>query len=148
VDSKPYVDSRPYGGLTPDAVLDALESIGLRGDGRMLGLNSYENRVYQISLEDDSHVVAKFYRPARWTDAQISKSMPSGWNWRDAKSRWSHRVLAGKPLHVQHLSLRVYGRRGGRPPELEDEKVLRNGSAAPRPHHARRCRGALRERPG
>jgi Ser/Thr protein kinase RdoA (MazF antagonist) len=63
----------PYAGLTPDVVLDALESVGLRGDGRMIALNSYENRVYQIYLEDTplGSVVAKFYRPARWTDAQI-----------------------------------------------------------------------------
>ena len=62
---------KPYEGLTPDTVLDALDSVGLRGDGRLLALNSYENRVYQVSLEDDTYVVAKFYRPARWTDAQI-----------------------------------------------------------------------------
>src|SRR5450432_1444369 len=72
----------PYAGLTPDCVLDALDSIGLRGDGRLLGLNSYENRVYQLWLEDEPGltlgpglappvVVAKFYRPGRWSDAQI-----------------------------------------------------------------------------
>ena len=71
----------PYSGLTPDVVLDALQSAGLRGDGRLFALNSYENRVYQVWLEDaasiesgappNASVVAKFYRPARWTDAQI-----------------------------------------------------------------------------
>jgi Ser/Thr protein kinase RdoA (MazF antagonist) len=61
----------PYAGLTPEVVLDALESIGLRGDGRLLALNSYENRVYRVSLEDGSHCVAKFYRPGRWSDPQI-----------------------------------------------------------------------------
>src|SRR6185369_5493086 len=64
-------ETRPYDGLTPDAVLDALEGIGLRGDGRLLALHSYENRVYQVSLEDSTYVVAKFYRPSRWSDAQI-----------------------------------------------------------------------------
>ena len=63
--------SKPYEELTPDAVLDALESLGLRGDGRLLTLSSYENRVDQVSLEDDSHVVAKFYRRNRWSDAQL-----------------------------------------------------------------------------
>ena len=63
--------TRPYDGLTPDTVLDALEAVGFRGDGRLLALNSYENRVYQVSLEDASYVVAKFYRPQRWSDAQI-----------------------------------------------------------------------------
>ena len=57
--------------LTPDTVLDALESVGLRGDGRLTALSSYENRVYQAVLEDGSQVVAKFYRPQRWSDAQI-----------------------------------------------------------------------------
>src|SRR3990172_10621692 len=71
----------PYSGLTPDLVLDALENAGFRGDGRLLALNSYENRVYQVWLEQgaanasapsaNASVVAKFYRPARWTDAQI-----------------------------------------------------------------------------
>src|SRR5690349_24392416 len=63
--------STPYAGLTPDRVLDALDAVGLRGDGRLLQLNSYENRVFQVFLEDGRVVVAKFYRPGRWTDAQI-----------------------------------------------------------------------------
>lgn len=61
----------PYAGLTPAVVLDALDSVGLRGDGRLLQLNSYENRVFQVFLEDGDVVVAKFYRPGRWSDAQI-----------------------------------------------------------------------------
>ncbi len=61
----------PFAGLTPELVLDALDSVGLRGDGRMLQLNSYENRVFQVFLEDGQVVVAKFYRPGRWSDAQI-----------------------------------------------------------------------------
>jgi len=61
----------PYAELTPGAVLDALDGVGLRGDGRLIQLNSYENRVFQAFLEDGRVVVAKFYRPARWSDAQI-----------------------------------------------------------------------------
>jgi len=61
----------PYAGLTPNLVLDALDSVGLRGDGRLLQLNSYENRVFQVFLEDGGVVVAKFYRPGRWSDEQI-----------------------------------------------------------------------------
>jgi len=57
--------------LTPDVVLDALEGVGLRGDGRLTALSSYENRVYQVQLEDGTSVVAKFYRPERWSEAQI-----------------------------------------------------------------------------
>ncbi len=60
-----------YSALTPDHVLDALAAVGLRPDGRLLQLNSFENRVYQAYLEDGRAVVAKFYRPGRWSDAQI-----------------------------------------------------------------------------
>ena len=60
-----------YARLDPDSVLDALEAAGLRGDGRLLQLNSYENRVFLVYLEDGDAGVAKFYRPARWSDAQI-----------------------------------------------------------------------------
>ena len=60
-----------YSNLDPQQVLDALDAVGLRGDGRVLQLNSYENRVFQVFLEDGSAVVAKFYRPGRWRDEQI-----------------------------------------------------------------------------
>src|SRR5881409_1827381 len=70
-DPPPSSQDTPYTGLHPDVVLDALDSVGLRGDGRMLQLNSYENRVFQVFLEDGRAVVAKFYRPGRWSDAQI-----------------------------------------------------------------------------
>ena len=60
-----------YRNLGPQQVLDALDAVGLRGDGRILQLNSYENRVFQVFLEDGAVVVAKFYRPGRWSDAQI-----------------------------------------------------------------------------
>ena len=75
----------PYTSLTPDFVLDALAETGLMGDGRLTALSSYENRVYQIHLEAErtptqtdgtpvpDSVVAKFYRPGRWTDAQIQE---------------------------------------------------------------------------
>ncbi|MGA7594264.1 MAG: serine/threonine protein kinase [Gallionella sp.] len=65
------MQTQPFSELTPDIVLDALDSIGFNGDGRLLGLNSYENRVYQAGTEAGPPLVAKFYRPARWTDAEI-----------------------------------------------------------------------------
>lgn len=65
------IPSNGYADLTPTQVLDALEQVGMHGDGRILQLNSYENRVFQVFLEDGSAVVTKFYRPARWSDAQI-----------------------------------------------------------------------------
>src|SRR5882672_1953977 len=64
-------NERPFAALSPDLVLDALDAVGLRGDGRLIQLNSYENRVFQVFLEDGRVVVTKFYRPQRWSDAQI-----------------------------------------------------------------------------
>ena len=60
---------RPFEALSPDAVLDAAESLGIECDGRQFALNSYENRVYQVGIEDAAPLVAKFYRPGRWSDA-------------------------------------------------------------------------------
>jgi Ser/Thr protein kinase RdoA (MazF antagonist) len=63
----------PFNGLTPDVVLDAALSVGLDADGRLFGLNSYENRVYQLGTIDGGALVLKFYRPERWNDAQIAE---------------------------------------------------------------------------
>ncbi|MBT8121002.1 MAG: hypothetical protein KJO10_00595, partial [Gammaproteobacteria bacterium] len=63
--------STDYAGLTPDVLLDAVESCGYLSDGRLLALNSYENRVYQVGIEDETPLVAKFYRPARWSNDAI-----------------------------------------------------------------------------
>ena len=126
----PGADPHPYSGLTPDVVLDALESAGLAGDGRLLALNSYENRVYQIGIEDaagpSSFVVAKFYRPARWTDAQILEEHAFV---RELAEREipvvAPLVLQGATLHeFGGFRFAVYPRRGGRTPELEDPKTL------------------------
>ncbi|MBE0613695.1 MAG: serine/threonine protein kinase [Burkholderiales bacterium] len=117
----------PYTGLTPDCVLDALDSVGLRGDGRMLGLNSYENRVYQIWREDEpAVVVAKFYRPERWSEAQIAEE--HGFVQELAERELP--VVAplapgGKTLHsFGGYRFAVYPKRGGRAPELEDRETL------------------------
>ena len=61
----------PYETLTPDCLLTAVENLGLPASGSLLALNSYENRVYQLGMDDAPPLVVKFYRPARWTDAQI-----------------------------------------------------------------------------
>ncbi len=61
----------PYVNLTPDLILDAVESVGFVCNGSLLALNSYENRVYQVGIEEGSPLIAKFYRPERWTDACI-----------------------------------------------------------------------------
>ena len=71
VDAHPEDERMPFAQLGPDAVLDAVESTGRLSDARMLALNSYENRVWQIGIEDDAPVIAKFYRPERWSDEAI-----------------------------------------------------------------------------
>jgi len=116
----------PYAGLTPDLILDALESAGWRGDGRLLALNSYENRVYQVWLEDGGAVVAKFYRPQRWSDAQILEEHAFTRELADSEVP----VVAplerdATTLHA-HAGFRfaVYPRRGGRAPELDDPATL------------------------
>jgi len=126
----------PYAHLTPQAVLDALDEVGLRGDGRLLQLNSYENRVFQVFLEDGPAVVAKFYRPGRWSDAQIAEEhrfaaelvaaevpvvaplpLPAG---PEAGATLGHALVDGQPFR-----LAVYPLRSGHGPELDDPATLR-----------------------
>ena len=112
--------------LTPDVVLDALDSVGLRGDGRLTALSSYENRVYQVQLEAGSAVVAKFYRPDRWSDAQIQEEHNF------AAELMAAEVPAVGPMNLEGATLHHFGgftfsvspRRGGRAPELDDGEVL------------------------
>jgi len=61
----------PYATLDPDRILDAIESVGFHCSGSLLGLNSYENRVYQVGIDDQDPIIAKFYRPNRWSDQAI-----------------------------------------------------------------------------
>ena len=113
--------SHPYARLTPDLVLDGVAAAGLRPDGRLLSLNSYENRVYQVWLEDDTVVVAKFYRPGRWSDAQIDEEHAF------ARELAEHEIPVVAPTHSLRFAdfrVAIYPRRGGRTPELGDEKTL------------------------
>ncbi len=125
----------PYDQLTPDVVLDALASVGLFGDGRLTALSSYENRVYQASLEDAApktglaagqSVVLKFYRPGRWSDAQIEEEHALAAELLAAEVPMvAALVLQGRTLHHHAgFSFSVSPRRGGRRPELEDLSVL------------------------
>ncbi|MDO5692590.1 MAG: serine/threonine protein kinase [Pseudomonadota bacterium] len=123
----------PFATLTPDFVLDALASVGLVGDGRLMALNSYENRVYLAHLEPgtplaDTHpaVVLKFYRPGRWRTEQIEE-----------EHAFAHELMAAEvpavgPLVIGGRTLHAHGgfafsaspRRGGRSPELGDNETL------------------------
>jgi Ser/Thr protein kinase RdoA (MazF antagonist) len=119
-------DATPYSGLSPDIVLNAVESIGFRADGRQFALNSYENRVYQVGIEDATPVVAKFYRPARWTDEQIGEEHAFAIELLEREIPVvAPLVIAGATLHrFEGFRFAVYPRRGGRAPELEDAKTL------------------------
>jgi Ser/Thr protein kinase RdoA (MazF antagonist) len=138
--------THPYAALGPDTVLDALASVNLFGDGRLLSLNSYENRVYLVYLEDGGSVVVKFYRPQRWTEQQILE-----------EHRFAAELLAqeipviapitlGNPgadvagagdlgagdqgpgastlAHYKDFAFAVYPRCGGRAPEFDQDDVL------------------------
>jgi Ser/Thr protein kinase RdoA (MazF antagonist) len=119
--------AHPYDALTPDVVLDALASVGIDGDGRLIALGSYENRVYQAFREDAAPVVVKFYRPARWTDEQILEEHAF------ALELAAREIPVVAPLVFDdaqslhaHAGFRfaVYPRRGGRAPELSDRATL------------------------
>lgn len=112
--------------LTPDAVMDALASVGLYGDGRQQALSSYENRVYQLHLEDGQAVVAKFYRPERWSEAQILEEHAFAAELMAAEIPVvGPMALGGSTLHrFGNFMFSVSPRRGGRAPELDDGDVL------------------------
>jgi Ser/Thr protein kinase RdoA (MazF antagonist) len=116
----------PYAGLTPDCVLDALDSVGVRGDGRLLALNSYENRVYQAWRDDEAPVVAKFYRPLRWTDAQIIEEHALAAELVEAGvPAVAPLAFDGRTLHdFGGFRFAVFARHGGRAPELDRRDTL------------------------
>ena len=114
--------SHLYTELDPDRVIRAVESVGLVSDGRLLPLNSYENRVYQVGIDGEEPVVAKFYRPGRWSEAQLLEEhqfiaelaeaeLPVVAPLADAHGRTLH--------HDGHFAFTLYPRRGGRQVELD-----------------------------
>jgi Ser/Thr protein kinase RdoA (MazF antagonist) len=115
-----------FSALTPDCVLNALESIGLFSDGRLLALNSYENRVYQVGIEDGKPLVAKFYRPARWSDEAILEEHAFVQELVEREIPVVPALaLEGKTLHhFDGFRFAVFPKHGGRAPELEDRHTL------------------------
>jgi len=117
----------PFSELTPDFILNALDSVGMHGDGRLLALNSYENRVYQIGMEEGPPLVAKFYRPARWSDAAILEEHSFVQSLAEAEIP----VVPALPLvdgvtlhHFQGFRFALFSKHGGRAPELCDPDTL------------------------
>jgi len=118
--------SAPYYSLDPDTVLQAVESTGLLSDGRLLALNSYENRVYQVGIEEETPVVAKFYRPGRWSDEQIQEEHDFSLELADAEIPLiAPQLINGETLHC-HKGFRfaLFRRQGGHAPELDDRDTL------------------------
>lgn len=113
----------PFHTLTPDVVMDAVESQGFRCDCRTLALNSFENRVWQVGLEEGAPLVAKFYRPARWSEAQLREEhafcfelveheLPVVAPWRNPD---------GESLfHCKGFRFALFPRQGGHAPEFDD----------------------------
>lgn len=116
-------DPHPFAQLSPELVIDAIESTGRLSDLRVFALNSYENRVYQIGIEGDQPLIAKFYRPERWSDAQILEEHAFSLQLAEAELP----VVA--PLRNDHgdtlfrfgdFRFALFPRRGGQAPDLDN----------------------------
>ena len=111
----------PYEALTPDMVLDAIESLDYQANGQVLALNSYENRVYQIGIEESQPVIVKFYRPGRWTSEAILEEHDF------AYQLLEYEIPVVPPLKIKNQSLHdykgfrfaVYERKLGHAPEVD-----------------------------
>jgi len=117
----------PFSALTPDIILSAMDSVGLPGDGRLLALNSYENRVYQVGIENAEMVVAKFYRPNRWTTAAILEEHSF------IQELADNEIPVVPPLQFREnqtlnqadgFRFSVFPKQGGRVPEIEGREKL------------------------
>jgi Ser/Thr protein kinase RdoA (MazF antagonist) len=115
-----------FSALTPDTILDAIESIGLRPDARLIELNSYENRVYQIGIEDGEPIIAKFYRANRWTDEQILEEHQFTFELKAEELSVVAPISIERKslLFDQQLRFSVFPRQGGRAPPVDDLSCL------------------------
>lgn len=122
-----YSQPSNFAGLTPDIIFNALESVNLYSDGRMLALNSYENRVYQIGMEEGQPLIVKFYRPERWSDDALQEEHDFV---RELVEREIPVVPAlslstGKTLNsFKGFRFAVFPSQGGRAPELDNRATL------------------------
>jgi|SRR5690554_3718742 len=127
-----------YQALTPDRVMDAVESLGYHCDARVFALNSYENRVYQVGIEDQDPLIAKFYRPQRWSEEQIREEHQF------TQALFDLGISVVPPLqqpdgntlaHYQGYHFSLYPRQGGHAPNLDDfDQLLSLGRALGRIH--------------
>ena len=144
----PDAPAPPFATLDPDAILSAADSLGLASDGRVLALNSYENRVYRVGIEDDAARVLKFYRPGRWTDAAILEEHGFCAELRAADlSVVAPQAFAGATLH-HHGGHRfaVFPMQGGHAPEPGDRDTLQQIGRSLGRMHAVGATNRFRER--
>ncbi len=143
-------NTRPFDGLTPDTIADAIESLGMPCDGRLLALNSYENRVWQVGIDDAQPVIVKFYRPQRWTDDAILEEH------RFAAELAGNGLSVVAPLTIQDTTLHqfhefrfaVFPRRGGHAPEAAHRPTLEALGRQLGRFHAVSAAGQFQHRPG
>ncbi len=133
--------------LTPETTLNAVERLGYQVTGRVLTLNSMENRVYEIEIinEDsqspsDNFVIAKFYRPGRWSQDQILEEHQFLFDLQaDDISVITPFKIDGKSLFLDektNLSYCLFPKRGGRiPQEMTDEQLEVTGRMLARLHN-------------
>src|SRR5687767_2700059 len=112
--------AHPYESLTPDVIIAAVESIGRDSDRRILALNSYENRVYQVGMEQGTPLIVKFYRPGRWSDASIHEEHGFALELAAAEVPVVPPIVRdGRTLfEYEGFRFALFERRGGRRPEL------------------------------
>lgn len=141
--------SLAYQELQPDDILGAVEGVGLRTDGRLLALNSYENRVYRVGLDAAAPVVAKFYRPGRWTDDAIREEHAFAEELAaDEIPVVAPLAHAGETLHRRgEFRFAVYPCHGGHPPELDQGALLRQLGRLVARIHLRGATADFRHRP-
>jgi len=122
----PDIKDHPYQLLTPDVVIDAIESTGRISDACILALNSYENRVYQVGLDADDPVIAKFYRPDRWSVEQIQEEHQFIQRLYEAEIPVVPPIVIDRESeiptlsHFNHFDFCIFPRQGGRAPELDN----------------------------
>ena len=115
--------THPFARLSPDMVIDAVESSGVISDARILALNSYENRVYQVGIEDSQPIIVKFYRPQRWTTAQILEEHDFSLELAELEIPLipPNKNSEGKTLlEFEGFRFAIFERKGGHPPEFDN----------------------------
>ncbi|MGB2375050.1 MAG: serine/threonine protein kinase [Porticoccaceae bacterium] len=116
-------ESQAFELLTPDMIIDAVESCGYISDGRLLALNSYENRVYQVGIENAEPLIAKFYRPSRWSAEQIKEEHQFCFELGQQELPVVSPLInkSGHSLHSYFgFQFSLFPRRGGYAPELDN----------------------------